>query len=158
MLTQEAVLQFQQALEHFTKLAVPVEQARTELQLGVACDNMGRKNGAISHFRTAYRIARKLGARPLAAQITNELERLGATAEERRSSDAPERALHGGLTNRQAEILKHMAAGLTNKEIAGKLFLSPRTVDMHVGHILERLDCRSRIEAVQKAGELGILG
>lgn len=50
-----------------------------------------------------------------------------------------------------------VAEGLTNKEIAHKLYLSARTVDMHVANILDRLDCRSRSEAVRKASELGLL-
>ena len=44
-----------------------------------------------------------------------------------------------------------------NKEIAGRFFLSRRTVDMHVGNILDRLDCRSRAEVARKAAELGLL-
>jgi DNA-binding CsgD family transcriptional regulator len=41
--------------------------------------------------------------------------------------------------------------------IAQGLFLSPRTVDMHVRNILRKLDCRSRVEAAHRAGELGLL-
>jgi DNA-binding NarL/FixJ family response regulator len=47
--------------------------------------------------------------------------------------------------------------GRTNREIAQDLFLSPRTVDMHVRNILRKLDCRSRVEAANRAGELGLL-
>ena len=47
--------------------------------------------------------------------------------------------------------------GRTNREIAQELFLSPRTVDMHVRNILRKLDCRSRVEAARRARELGLL-
>jgi DNA-binding NarL/FixJ family response regulator len=47
--------------------------------------------------------------------------------------------------------------GHTNREIARDLFLSPRTVDMHVGSILLKLDCRSRADAARRASELGLL-
>jgi DNA-binding NarL/FixJ family response regulator len=47
--------------------------------------------------------------------------------------------------------------GHTNREIARELFLSPRTVEMHVASILLKLDCRSRAEATRRAGELGLL-
>jgi DNA-binding NarL/FixJ family response regulator len=47
--------------------------------------------------------------------------------------------------------------GRTNREIARDLFLSPRTVEMHVRNVLSKLDCRSRTEATSKAQELGLL-
>jgi DNA-binding NarL/FixJ family response regulator len=50
-----------------------------------------------------------------------------------------------------------VADGRTNREIAEELFLSPRTIDMHVRNILAKLDCRSRVEASIKAGEAGLL-
>jgi len=51
-----------------------------------------------------------------------------------------------------------VATGRTNREIAERLYLSTRTVDMHVRNILVKLGCRSRVEAVSRAGDLGILG
>ena len=54
-------------------------------------------------------------------------------------------------------MVRHLAVGRTNREIAQELFLSSRTVDMHVRNILRKLDCRSRVEASQRAGELGLL-
>ncbi|MCH8338925.1 MAG: response regulator transcription factor [Chloroflexi bacterium] len=63
----------------------------------------------------------------------------------------------GGLTLRQLVVLRLIALGKTNKEIADDLFLSPPTVDMHVGNIFTRLDSRSRTDAVRRAGELGLL-
>lgn len=50
-----------------------------------------------------------------------------------------------------------LAGGRTNREIAEELVLSRRTVDMHVRNILRKLDCRSRVQAVTRAGELGLL-
>ena len=53
--------------------------------------------------------------------------------------------------------MRLVAVGRTNREIAQELFLSPRTVDMHVRNLLRKLDCRSRVEAARRAGELGLL-
>ena len=53
--------------------------------------------------------------------------------------------------------MRLVAAGHTNREIAGELVLSTRTVDMHVRNILTKLRCRTRTEAAGKAGDLGLL-
>ena len=62
-----------------------------------------------------------------------------------------------GLSRRELEVVRLLAVGRTNREIAHDLFLSPRTVDMHVRNILRKLDCRSRVEAAQRASELGLI-
>jgi len=59
---------------------------------------------------------------------------------------------------RQAQILAEVAKGLTDKEVARALSLSPRTVEMHVARALAVLDCRSRTEAVRKMTELKMSG
>jgi pimeloyl-ACP methyl ester carboxylesterase/DNA-binding CsgD family transcriptional regulator len=61
------------------------------------------------------------------------------------------------LTPRQLEVLRGVARGLTDKEIASELGLSPRTVEMHVAHALDALACANRAEAVRKAAALGLL-
>jgi LuxR family transcriptional regulator, maltose regulon positive regulatory protein len=59
--------------------------------------------------------------------------------------------VHDALTPRESEVLELMAAGLSNADIGSRLFISPRTVKVHVHHILEKLESRSRIEAVLKS-------
>ncbi len=61
------------------------------------------------------------------------------------------------LTARQLDVLRGVARGLTDKEIAGELSLSHRTVEMHVARVLAALVCANRAEAVRKAVELGLL-
>ena len=61
------------------------------------------------------------------------------------------------LTSRQLDVLRGVARGLTDKEIASELSLSPRTVEMHVARVLAALDCANRAEAVRKAAALGLL-
>jgi DNA-binding CsgD family transcriptional regulator len=74
------------------------------------------------------------------------------------TSAAPGRASAGSmsLTRRELEILRLVAVGRTNREIAHRLFLSPRTIDMHVRNMLAKLSCRSRTEATGRAHELGL--
>lgn len=153
----DAVRQFEQALGQLEKLDTPLELAVTTWRLGTALAAGGDAGGAVARLNAAYRLAHNLGARPLAARIGTELEGLGERPEEGRHPDPKRRAARGGLTRRQLEIVKLLAQGLTNKEIAARLFLSPRTVDMHVSHILDRLDARGRTEAARRAADLGLL-
>jgi two-component system response regulator DesR len=61
------------------------------------------------------------------------------------------------LTEREREVLDLIAQGATNREIAGKLFLSPHTVKEHTSSLYRKLGARNRAEAVQKAQRLGLL-
>ena len=61
------------------------------------------------------------------------------------------------LTPRQAEVLRAVAQGHTDKEVAKALNLSPRTVEMHVSGAMKALHCSTRAEAVHRAGALGLL-
>jgi DNA-binding NarL/FixJ family response regulator len=96
-----------------------------------------------------------LGARPAAARTRRQLRALGVTA-------VPRGPLPGtrnnpmGLTDRQVEILRLLASGRTNAEIAAKLVVSVRTVDHHVSAVLQRLGVGSRREAAQLAIRLGV--
>ncbi len=74
-----------------------------------------------------------------------------------RPTAAETAATAGSLTPRQREILQGVAQGLTAKQIARKLDLSPRTVEMHVARALVSLQCSTRAEAVHKASEAGLL-
>lgn len=74
------------------------------------------------------------------------------------SPDPAERALPEPLTTRELEILELLAAGLTNREIAERLFISPQTVKKHAGSIYGKLGVGSRTQAVARARELDLLG
>jgi ATP/maltotriose-dependent transcriptional regulator MalT len=153
----EAITQFSQALNHIDKLEIPLEKLFIELRLGTVLNTKENSKAAINHFNNAIRISKKLGTRPFSEQIEDIIKTVGIDTKQNRKEDSDERKVRGGLTKRQLEILDLLSQGLTNKEIAAKLFLSTRTIDMHVSHVLERLNCRSRIEAINKAKELGIL-
>jgi DNA-binding NarL/FixJ family response regulator len=62
------------------------------------------------------------------------------------------------LSEREREVLDLIAAGSTNREIAGRLFLSPHTVKEHTSALYRKLGARNRAEAVQRAQRVGLLG
>jgi DNA-binding NarL/FixJ family response regulator len=111
----------------------------------------------VEQLVAAHRTARRLGARPLVERLTDDLAALGERADRRLGRRAVAQAANGGLTRREVEVVRLVAMGHTNREIARELFLSPRTVEMHVGSILGKLDCRSRADAARRASELGLL-
>ena len=123
---------------------------------GVALAAAGDREKAIARLVAAYHTARALGARPLAALAAHELETLGEDVRRRLGRGAP-RLGDAGLTRRESEVLRLVSKGLTNREIARDLFLSPRTVDVHIRNLLAKLGCRTRTEAARRAAELGLI-
>ncbi len=154
---ERAAQQFEQALDLFGNVDSPFERAHMQTRAGVALAAAGERQAAVDRLVEAYRTFRKLGARPFALQIAADLEALGERVDRRLGRLATRELESGGLTRRELEILRLVAVGRTNREIARDLFLSPRTVEMHVRHMLSKLDCRSRTEATSKAHELGLL-
>lgn len=146
------------AVELHRSLAIPHERAQVELRAGVALAAAGQREEGLERLCDAYRSATKLGARPLASEAAKEVAALGESVAQRLGSRAAAASEDGvKLTRRELEVLRHVAVGRTNREIAQELFISQRTVDMHVRNLLGKLDCRSRVEASHRAGELGLL-
>lgn len=104
----------------------------------------------------ALDILDRLGADAVAAKVRRELRANGRSVVPARRR-ATTLANPAGLTARQTEVLRLLADGLTNAELAQRLFLSAKTVDHHVSAILNKLDVTKRRDAVRKARELGIL-
>ncbi len=139
------------------EIAVPFERAQIELRAGIALAAAGAREEALERLSAAYRTARKLGAQPLAGAAAREVAALGESVAQRLGSRAEQAAAGVRLTRRELQVLRHVAVGRTNREIAQELFISQRTVDMHVRNLLGKLECRSRGEASHRAGELGLL-
>ena len=156
--TGRAADQFEHAISLLEDMQLPRERVESQLRAAAACAAIGRREAAVAHAREAARGAERLGARPLAEAAATQLRALGEALSAALGPRTARRAEQGGLTARQLQILREISKGHTDKEIARSLRLSPRTVEMHVAHALETLDCRSRAEAVRKAAELGVLG
>lgn len=75
----------------------------------------------------------------------------------RRAGADEEKATYGGLTEREREVLKLIAEGYTNQEIANLLTLSPNTVQTHRAHIMEKLNLHNRTELIKYALRQGII-
>ena len=145
-------------MELHRELDTPYERVQVELRAGVALAAAGERELALERLSDAYRGARKLGARPLAATAANAVAALGESVAAQLGVRAEADAGGAGLSRREREVMRLVAVGRTNREIARDLFLSQRTVDMHVRNILRKLDCRSRVEAAGRARELGLVG
>ncbi len=156
--TATAAAQLTRAVALHQDLDMPFERAQIELRAGVALAAAGEREAGLERLTDAYRTARRLGARPLASEAAREVAALGESVAARLGARAAAHADGSGLSRREREVVRLVAAGRTNREIAQGLFLSPRTVDMHVRNILRKLDCRSRLEAAARARELGLVG
>jgi DNA-binding CsgD family transcriptional regulator len=91
------------------------------------------------------------------------IDRLGAAPLRVRLAEARKNSARGraenpcGLTNRELEILRLLATGLTNAELARRLYIATKTIDHHVSAVLGKLQVRSRAQAVTVAHELGLM-
>ena len=87
---------------------------------------------------------RSIGARPWAARAETELRATGETARKREPSTLDQ------LTPQELQIAGLVATGLTNREIASQLFLSPRTVEYHLRKVFTKLGLASRTELIRR--------
>jgi DNA-binding CsgD family transcriptional regulator len=126
------------AFELWERLEAPYEAARVRVLIGHACRALGDDEAAGLEHQAARSVFERLGARP-------DLARLDAPkAFVQPGSEAP-------LTARELQVLRLISTGRTNKEIADELCLSERTIDRHVGNILNKLDVPSRTAATAYA-------
>jgi DNA-binding NarL/FixJ family response regulator len=153
----EAAAQFERATALLAEVGAPFERAESQRRGAAALVAAGRREDAIALLVSAHRSARRLGARPLVKRLGEDLAALGERPERRLGRIAAAQLANGGLTHRELEVVRLVAVGQTNREIARELFLSPRTVDTHVQNIRTKLGCRSRADAARRAAELGLV-
>ncbi|MEE4542822.1 AAA family ATPase [Streptomyces sp. V4-01] len=122
-----------------------MESARTELLYGEWLRRARRKTEARDRLRTALDAFERLGARPWADRARSELNATGARVTARQPA-SPSPADTAGLTPQESQIVRLAAEGLSNKDIAARLFLSPRTVGYHLYKAYPKLGVVSRTE------------
>lgn len=127
-----------QAWTGWQLIDAPYQVARTRVLIGLACRALSDEEGAAMDLDASCWVFRQRGAPPdLAA--AEALSQPG-------KAQAP-----GGLTVRELQVLRLVAAGMTNRAIAGDLFLSEKTVARHVANIFTKLDLNSRSAATAYA-------
>jgi DNA-binding CsgD family transcriptional regulator len=133
------------ALDHHRELPMPFEEARTQLVLGQIQRRRRRKQAAKASVEAALRTFQQIGAPLWAERARAELTRLNG----RRSG-----GIH--LTPAEERVALRAAEGMTNREIAAQLFLSPKTVEMNLSNIYRKLGIRSRAQLHVRLTDLSI--
>jgi DNA-binding CsgD family transcriptional regulator len=134
-----ALVALRRAWQMWQELAMPYEIARVRVLVGQACRALGDEDAAALEFDAARATFVELGAAP-------DLAHLDTVA-----SSATDRG--HGLTRRELQVLRLVAAGQSNKAIAAALVLSERTVERHLSNIFAKLDVPSRAAATAYAYE-----
>jgi DNA-binding CsgD family transcriptional regulator len=133
-----ALVALRRAGQVWQQLEAPYAAARARVLVGLACRALGDEDSAALELEAARAAFAELGAAPEVARL--DLLAAGAVP-----GDAH------GLTGREHEVLRHLAAGATNKAIAAELVLSVRTVDRHVSNIFAKLGVSTRAAAAAYA-------
>jgi DNA-binding CsgD family transcriptional regulator len=133
-----SLLALRRAWQLWQELEVPYEAARVRVLLGLACRILGDYDTAALELEAARSVFSQLGAAPDLARVESLIPR------------APSVDVHG-LTPRELQVLRLVAAGETNKAIAAGLVLSERTIDRHVSNIFAKLGVSSRTAATAYA-------
>jgi DNA-binding CsgD family transcriptional regulator len=131
---EAASTSLRRACEIWRELEMPYEEAQTCMLLAAVCEKRGDKDSRRLEIETARRLFTHLGAEPCLARIAQQSHR----ASHQRI---------GSLSERQAQVLRLLAAGKTNRAIADELFISEKTVARHVSDIFDKLGVSSRTGA-----------
>ena len=150
--TDAARRHFEDAVDWFQRSGAPYETARTRIELARVLGELGQPAAARDELRRAMTVLAGMSA-------THDLSR--AQRLEGQLSQSPRehagRARAGGLSRRELEVVRLIAAGLGNQAIADRLGISEHTVHRHVANILTRLDVPARSAAVARAAQLSLL-
>ncbi len=135
-----AAEQFEQAVQHADTATRRFDRARIHLGYGEYLRRARRRVDARVHLRTALEVFDDLGATRWATRAAQELRASGETARRRDVTTATQ------LTAQERQVATLVRQGLSNRDAAAQLFLSPRTVDFHLRNVFSKLGLSSRAE------------
>ncbi|HEX5428179.1 MAG TPA: helix-turn-helix transcriptional regulator, partial [Pedococcus sp.] len=141
----EAEQHFERSLVAHADSPRTPDRARTELAYGEWLRRHRRRVDAREHLRAALAVHEELGATPMAERAAQELRASGETARRRDVSTATD------LTAQERQVAALVQQGLSNKDAAARLFVSPRTIDFHLRNVFTKLGVTSRGELAQLA-------
>jgi DNA-binding CsgD family transcriptional regulator len=131
---------YREAIEHLSRTLVRVELARAHLIYGEWLRRERRRLEAREQLRLAHEIFDRTGLEAFAERAARELLATGEHARQRTAQTRED------LTAQEAQIARLAREGLSNPEIGGRLFISPRTVEYHLHKVFSKLDISSRNE------------
>jgi DNA-binding CsgD family transcriptional regulator len=139
---------FETALSHHEHDGQPFEKARTQLAYGERLRRERRRADAREHLAEALDVFERLAAQPWADRARVEMRATGGSVAEAGTAEKEAVAAAGldELTPHELQIARLVAYGGTNREVAAKLFLSPKTIEYHLSQIYRKLDLRSRTQ------------
>jgi DNA-binding CsgD family transcriptional regulator len=135
-----------ESLEVLKGSSAKLEWARTFVELGAALRRSDQRSEAREALRQGLEIAHRTGAKPLVEQAEAELAATGARLRRRELSGAE------SLTPMERRVAEMAAEGMTNKDIAQALFVTTKTVEVHVSSVNRKLGTRSRADLVSVLG------
>jgi DNA-binding NarL/FixJ family response regulator len=133
----------------------PYREAYARLREAEAAARAGRRDQAARALAAGQALARELPSAPLLS-LAGELARRARLAPPRGPQSRSAAPARLDLTEREAEVLALLANGDSNRQIARALFISDRTVAVHVSRILDKLGVRNRTEAATAGARLGL--
>ncbi|MFE6871181.1 AAA family ATPase [Kitasatospora sp. NPDC057692] len=133
---------YREAVERLGRGRIAVHLARAHLVYGEWLRRENRRVDAREQLRTAHGMLARFGARAFAERARRELLATGETVRPRPGDAGGAR--REALTAQEGQIARLAADGLTNSEIGAELFISPRTVEWHLGKVFTKLDVKSR--------------
>jgi DNA-binding CsgD family transcriptional regulator len=127
-------------------LQVPLARALFDVEYGRCLARAHRRPAALARLRSAHEVLAQLGARPFADAVAAALAALGLRGRPDADSGL------AGLTAQELQVARLVADGLSNREAAAQLYLSPKTIEYHLAHIFAKLGIRTRYQLAARVG------